>query len=341
MIEPIYFPHTYVPQWVAEAFVASFKQFCVYQPSGKDVPVEMQPWLEKNAMVVCVPVPAEDRNFTEVVKAFQQFARLHPDVRNLKSAAFWNQQGAIPFFNETSASHIAADLKKGEIPDSGLAEAESLLRARVFLEFAQEFDRQNAELQQELDRADRRSEDLLRNLSGEMDNDPPLARRTADIQYDDPGEYMAQDRLQAWIRLFLEKPVKSGLLITSSSTIFNFLTGERVATEKLFESQKFPVFTVNDDTPISRRDTFDHQMNNLIQSEVPVAKDALAEWTRPADPAARFNLTLYRLPGRTPAQLFAQFLKSPSHERNCNKSNNMAGIRNTLLGLVERNPSDR
>ncbi|MGD9236144.1 MAG: hypothetical protein PVF09_05685 [Desulfobacterales bacterium] len=336
MIQPIYFPFTYVPRWVAEILVAGFQHLYVYQPSGKDLPAEMQIWVQKNAMKVCVPVSAEEQNFTEIVKAFQQFARLHADVRDLKSAAFWNQQGATPFFDETSASQIVADLKKGQKPDTGLADSEALLRARVFLEFAQEFDRQNAELQQELQDTDRRSEELLKHLSGQKNNESDFTRLTADIKLDDPGDYMPQDRLQAWIRLFLEKPIDSGFLVTGSPTIFYSLIENRVPNGKLFELKGLPTLTLNDDVLMAWRETACLQIKNGIESESSFAANAFARLPTLPEHAARFKLTLCRLPGCTPTQLFTRFLNLPNGEKN--KFNQMPDIKNTLIGLLERIP---
>ena len=61
MVKPIYFPYTYVPQWVAETLAACFKQFTVYQPSGRKLPSEMQPWIDANVMELRVPVQVEAR----------------------------------------------------------------------------------------------------------------------------------------------------------------------------------------------------------------------------------------------------------------------------------------
>ena len=332
MIEPIYFPFTYVPQWVAEAFAASFKQFWVYQPSAKDLPAEMQTWVGKNAMNVCVPVTAEDKNFAEVLRAFNRFAHLHTDGKNLRTVAFWNRDGAIPFYDENSTSHIAADLKKDPTNKTGPADSDLLLRARVFLEFAQEFDRQNAEIQQELSMADRHSKDLLKSLGGPTENASPVTRLTAEIKVDDPGEYMTQDRLQAWIRLFMEKPIDSGFLVTSSPAIFNDLLDTLTTAEKLLESETLPANAASDEATIARRETFLAQIRNLIESEVAADEDAFACEPRPENHAPQCLLTLYRLPGCNPAQLLAPFLKGPNRVEN--NSRQMPEIKSTLLGLV-------
>ena len=334
MIQPIYFPFTYVPQWVAAVLAAGFQHFYVYQPSGRDLPAEMQTWADKNVMHICVPVPSEDKKFTEVVRAFEQFAHLHADAGNLK--AFWNQLGAIPFFDDTSASQIVADLKKDPQPNSGLTHAEALLRARVFLDFAQSFDRQNVELQQDLAETDRRSEDLVKNLSGQKNNEPAPPRLNVEIKFHEPGDYMPQDRLQAWIRLFLEKPVDSGFLVTSSPTIFNFLLEDLVSDEKIFEFNGLPALVADDDTLMDWREAFCQQIKNGIESEEPFAENTLAH--RPPLPrqAEQFKLSVCRLPGCTPAQLFARSLKLPNdYNHNINQT---PGTKNTLIGLIERYP---
>ena len=337
MNNPIYFPFTYVPQWVAEAFAAGFRHFYVYRPSGKELPAEMQHWVEKNIMSVCVPVQSDDKTVTEVVAEFERFARLHADGKNLKMAAFWNRRGDVPFFDEISAAHIVADLKKGPPQKIGLADTDSLLRARVFLEFAQEFDRQNAEIQKELSVTDRYSKDLIKDLSGQADTATPVTRLTAEIKVDDPGEYMAQDRLKAWIRLFMEKPVDSGLLLTSSPSIFNDLIDNLTTAEKLLESKALPVRTVKDDTVLAWRKTFHNQIKKLIESDGLDAEDLWTKRFQPQNENSQCLLTLYRLPGCHPAQLFAQHRTSPDRAQ-C-KSLQRPEIKNTLLGLIECNPS--
>ena len=333
MITPIYFPFTYVPQWVAETLAAVFKQFCAYQPSGKDLPVEMQAWVDKNALKLCVPVTADIESFAEVVKEFQRFARLHADGKDLRTAAFCNRQGTVPFFNDTSASQIIADLKKDQTLDAERKAPEALLRARIFLEFAQEFDRQNAALQQDLDDADRRSGDLLKHLSGQNDNDSPVNPLTAEIKVDDPGEYMARVRLQAWIRLFLEKPIDSGFLVTSSPSIFYYLVDNLPSVEKFLEFEIPPANAVNDDTVIAWRDIFLEQIKNLIVSGKLTDEGTFTHRPPPETQTAKFKLMLYWLPGCHPAQILARFLTPPNRAEN--KFNQMLEIRNTLLGLIE------
>jgi hypothetical protein len=334
MNEPIYFPFTYVPQWVAQALTTAFKQFCVYQPSGKSLPSDMQTWVDEGTMHVCVPVTDEDKNFAEVLRAFQRFAHLHADGKNLKATAFWNRQDAVPFFNDSSPSQIIADLKKDHSGDARMDESEALLRARVFLQFAHEYDRQHAELQQELDDTDRRSKDLLKDLSGHKDDNFPSTRLTAGIKVDEPGEYMAKDRLQAWTRLFLQKPADSGFLVTSSPALLNILRDDLPTAEKLFDAPSLPMKVKTDD---AWRETLLDQIKSLIHTDSPAAEHAHAGGYCLEDDSACIRVTLYRIPGCTPAQLFNR-LSETSDTAGIQAIQNY-DIKNTLIGLIEPNPS--
>jgi hypothetical protein len=264
MIKPTYFPHTYVPQWVAKTLAACFKQFAVYQPSGRELPAEMQPWVEANVMEVRVPVQTEDEALAKMAKEFRAFAGLHDDSKNLKTAVFWGQQGAIPCFGETTVSRIVSDVKKSSRSASAEADFDPLFNAQVFLDFAQEFDRQSAELNRGLGVNAQHSRDLLKEISGEKENDLPATPLSAEIKVDDPGEYMALDRLQAWLRLFMIDPVDSGLLVTSSPAVFNHLIENLAAVQKIIQSLELPVMGAKDDAAISWRDSFLKQMKQLI-----------------------------------------------------------------------------
>ncbi len=333
-MNPIYFPFTYVPQWVAETLAASFTRFIVYQPSGKTLPAEIQTWVEKEAMQVYVPVPADDETFTKVVRAFQAFARLHADGKNLRAAAFWGRQGGIPLYDDTATSQIVAALKKDQTADSKKADSDSLLQARVFLDFAQEFDRQNAELIRGLELNDRRSKELLKNLSADKDSALPGTPLTAEIRVDDPGEYMTPDRLQAWIELFMEDPADSELLVTSSPSVFNHLIENLPTAEMVFDSKALPAAAEYDNAFISWREEFLNQIKQLVESEGLAIDDAPAHLPRVDRFSAKPTLTLYRLPDCRPADLFAHIVKTPNVAKN--KSKHRAGIRNALLGLIRR-----
>ena len=335
MIKPIYFPFTYVPRWVAETLTTYFKHFRIYQPSARKIPDEMQSWVDANVMDVRVPVQTADEAFGKVVKDFQSFARLHDDGKSLKTAALL-LQGGTPFFGESAASKIVADVKKDSRSGSVEADFDPLFCARIFLDFAQQFDRQSDELNRGLGVNDRRSHDLLEKITGEKDRGVPATPLTAEIKVNDPGEYMARGRLQAWIRLFLEDTVNSGFFVTSSQSVFDHLTENLAAVEKIIHCEGLPAKAVLDDAVSTWRDPLLKQMKQLVETEWSTADGALAGVPPLNRSHSTVTLTLYLVPGQNPADLFAPFL-ADEHVNPIN-SNRRAGLKNTLIGLIDQQP---
>ncbi len=337
-MKPIYFPFTYVPRWVAETLAACFKQFTVYQPSGRKLPAEMQPWVEANVMEVRLPVQTEDEALAKVVKDFRAFASLHGDSKNLKTAAFLGQNGAIPFSSESAASQIVSDVKKSGRTESAEANSDPLFCARVFLDFAHEFDRQSAELNRGLGGYDRRSRDLLKEISGGKENGLPATPLTAEIKVEDPGEYMALARFQAWLRLFMIDPVDSGLFVTSSPSVFNHLIENLAAAEKVIQSGGLPVMGAKDDSGISWRDSFLKQMKQLVENRWSAAEHTFADMPLPKDQRSNVTMTLYRVPGQGPADLFSRVFEDQNVDTL--KPSQRAEFTNTLIGLIDQRPID-
>jgi len=335
-MKAIYFPFTYVPRWVAQTLATYFKHFRIYQPSGRQIPDEMQPWIDANVMEVRVPAQTADEAFGKVVKDFQSFARLHDDGRSLKTAALLGQDCGIPFFSESAASQIVSDVKKGNPSETAEANSDPLFCARVFLDFAQQFDRQSDELNRGLGVNDRSSQDLLEKINGEKDRGLPATPLTAEIKVDDPGQYMVRSRLQAWIRLFLEDTVTSGIFVTSSQAVFDHLVENLAAVEKIFQSEGQPVLAALNDAARPWRDPFLKQMKRLIETQWSAVEGAFAEVPPLKGEHSKVTLTLYLVPDQNPTDLFVQVLEG--QDVNPIKPNQRAELKNTLIGLIAQQP---
>ena len=263
-MKPVYFPHTYVPEWVAETLAGCFGRFTVYQPSGRKPPPEMQTWIDANVMEVRVPVQTQDEALEKMAKEFRAFAGLHDDGKNLKSAVFRGRQGGSPCFSESAASRIVSNVKKHSGPTPAEADSDPLFSAQVFLDFAQEFDRQSTELNRSLGDNAQQWGDLLTEISGTGKNDLPATPFSTEIRVEDPGEYMALERLQAWRRLFVMDPAESQLFVTSSPAVFNHLLECLPEGQKVSESLNLPAVDVDDEAAASWRDSFFEQIEQLI-----------------------------------------------------------------------------
>jgi hypothetical protein len=334
MIKPIYFPFTYVPQWVAQTLAACFKQFTVYQTSGRKLPSEMQSLIEANVMEVRVPVKTEDEALAKIATEFREFAGLHDSSKNLKTAAFWGRQGAIPCFGDAAVSRIISDLKKSSQKVSGEADFDPLFCAQVFLDFAQEFDQQSAELNRDLGVNDRLSHQLLKQIGGETEDGLPATPLNAKIRMEDPAEYMARDRLQAWLRLFMIDPVDSGLFVTSSPAVFNHLIENLPAAHKIIQSEAVPAIDTKDESAILWRDSLLKQMQQLIENREATAKLHVIDLPLPQNRRSNVKLTLYLVAGQGSANIFARIFDDQTVEPL--KSHQNAEATNTLIGLISQ-----
>ncbi len=333
-MKPVYFPYTYVPRWVAQALAAFFQHFIVYWPSSTKVPHEMQLWVEANVMEIHLPVQIDDRAINSVIEDFRSFARLHQNSKEIKTAALLRQLGSVPFFDETAVSQIVWDVKKNIKSETNDKNHDPIFCAQVFLYFAQEFDRQHDELSQQLGIYDRRSQELIKDLRGFDAIDSSVSGPAAQIKTDDPGEYMALDRLQAWARLFLEKPVDSGLFVTSSQSVFNHLIESQPDAEQIIQSAGLPVAPEEDDAFITWREWFLKQIQKLIDTGRWQPEHNLADISRAEKHGVNVTLTLYRLPGRSSGKLFSSIVEPQArHEI---KSPVSLKSKNILLGLLER-----
>jgi hypothetical protein len=321
---------------VAETLATYFKHFWIYQPSARQIPDEMQPWVDANVMEVRVPVQTADEAFRKVVKDFQSFAHLHDDPRSLKTAAQSGQDWGTTFFSESAASQIVADVKKGSRSESAETNFDALFCARVFLDFAQQFDRQSDELNRGLDYHEQRSHTLLEKLSGQKDADLPVTPLTAEIKADDPGEYMTRDRLQAWMRLFLEDADNSGFFVTSSQSVCNHLIESLTAVEKITPSEGLPAKTVLDDAVITWRDPFLRQLKRIVETQQPTAAGAFVGAPPLNFEHSKVTLTLYLVSGQSPADLFFELLED--QRVNPINPHQRSGPQNTLIGLIARHP---
>jgi hypothetical protein len=334
-MKPIYFPFTYVPQWVAKALAACFERFIVYQPSGRSLPAKMQAWIEAHIMDVHVPVENDEEALLKTVKDLQAYASLHDDGKHSQSTAFGGPHGAIPFFGESAVSRIVLQVKNGSRTAHGATDIEPLFCARVFLEFAHEFDRHNDELSQGLGIYDQRSRDLLEQISGEKRSGLPPTPLTAEIRVEDSTEYMALDRFQAWLRLYMIDPIESKFFVTCSPTIFNHLIENLAGAEKVLQSEVLPCKGAEDDATLFWRDGFLKRMAQLVETQGAAAEQPHGNRPLPDDRRSNVRLTLYRVPGH-PVNLFSGIFQG--QEINTAEADPGLDFTHTLIGLIVRQP---
>jgi len=331
-MKPIYFPYTYVSDPVAEALTACFGQFIIYRPVGGNISEQMQAWLDRGVMDLRVPVTGDENKLKTAVRDYRIWADLHGGVPNEKPAILNTRMNSLPLFNDISSSKIIEDIKEKihghpntQIPDPVLA-------ARIFLYFAQEFDRQNHELTDALDRYDQQEADLFRRLK--MEDDPVAGQfRVTPKQLPDPlSDYMISDRLEAWTRIFDRDPQASNLFVTHSPDVLEHLLVQAPTAARVMHFKSIPLVKWEN----GKRAVWQENLAlNLIRIAEHGSVESPGESMEPVDlPAAEHTvaLSVYRVPDQTPWEFFSSCAKinRPAADDADRKSQ----FKNTLIALI-------
>lgn len=303
---PIYFPFTYVSDPVAEALSACFGQFIVYRPLGENLSEQLQLWIDRGVADVRVPVTGNENELIAAVKNYQTWADLHRDSSSEKTALLKSHMDPVPFFNELSTRKIVEDIKENIHGNSNTQIPDPVLTARIFLYFAQEFDRQNHELTDDLNHHQQQEAELIRQLK--MEEDPVAVEfRNAPMNLPDPfADYMISDRLEAWTRIFCRDPEVSGLFVTHSAAVLDHLLDRASTAARVMHLESLPLGKYK----TAERETWQERLSlNLVrlveQNQIDTSGDSMEPLDLPAADNT-VSLSVYRVPDQTPYEFFTR-----------------------------------
>lgn len=329
-MKPVYFPFTYISRPVMEALAACFRQTVVYQPSRLKIPSEMQHWTQSHGLDIRIPVSGHEDQLRAVLKDYEDWSNLH---REGATEYFKAMRNRVPFFDDTSAARIRADIKAQSRPDPSQGEFEDLLNASLFLHIAQDFDLQNDLVSQDLRVCETLERDLFHSLKGEDEMTPPETSASKDLQSHDPGLYMAAERLKAWALLRHYDQEASGLYITTSRSVFDQLIDGIPEVEMIIGFDAVPVCENRSEEILRWQDNLADKLHTLLTNPWPPAADVMF-----ATPAANGHgryvaLKLYMVAGGTPHQCFARCFGNGLLSAENEKTNQV--FPNTIIGLID------
>jgi len=328
-----YFPFTYVPDPVAEALSACFGQFTVYRPLIENPTGQMQRWISRGVADVRVPVAGNDDALMAAVKNYRTWADLHRAGSGAMAAILRSGLDSVPFFDELSTRKIVADIKKNIPGRADTRIQDPVLAARIFLYFAQEFDRQNHELTDELNHHQKQEAELIRQLK--MEEDPLAAEfRNVPVQLPDPfADYMIADRLEAWTRIFCRDPDAAGLFVTHSAAVLDHLLEPAATAVRIMHITSIP----SGQSANAALKSWQAKLAlNLVRQLEPDPVEVSGELLEPPDlPAAdsMVSLSVYRVPDQTPYEFFARWAdadRTLAAACECKSK-----FKNTLIALVQ------
>lgn len=329
-MKPIYFPFTYVSGPAATALAACFKQTVVYQPSRHNIPAEIQMWADRGIIDLRVPIVGDENKLEAILKDYNAWANQHQGS-TLDFFKAWG--GKIPFFDETFSSQIRAEIKKKSSPGQSQKEDEDIFRDRLFLHMAQEFDLQNNGLNQDLKLFDAMEQDLMKNLKGEDESWHLETAGKEKFPFDDPGFYMAVERLKAWAKLMQHDRETSGLFITTSRSVLDELIDKTPEIEMVIDFDSIPMHASRDEKVEKWQDGLLASLNTLLTSAWPVSTDGMFEAPVVSGGDENVAIKLYIVAGETPYDFFVRCVGDNSPQAGLETER--VRFKNTLIGIVE------
>ncbi len=336
-MKPIYFPFTYISKPVGEALHACFGKTIIYQPSIENVPEEIHRLADCGVLDIRIPVKKDEEKLSAIIKEYNAWANLHQGSKGIQLDFFKARRNKNPFFDDTSASQIKADLKNITDKNPIQKEPDSVFNARIFLSIAQEFDMQNDKINLDMASFETARKALIKNLKGEVETSPLVPDYGDEFRSGNFVDYMIPERIEAWALLMCYDPMQyrekmSGLFVTSSRQAIDYLLDKAPETEKLALYDTIPVAENQVEETAKWSNGLMEHLEMVAESSRPLEKDDFT-----ADPddlkcETKISLSLYLVPGASPLEYFSRFI---SFDSNCGKiEKDQVKLKNTLIGHI-------
>ena len=336
-MKPLYFPYTFVTRKTAQEISAFFKDFALYQPNSDAIPGEMLPLADSGLLEVRIPDDSETSRFKRVVKEFQHWGHQQRTGEEIQAAVLRSSKDPVPFFDESSLTQIVAGIRQQMTPSHKSDAMDSTFEARLFLAFAQEYDRQYQEINEELGVYKDKVKDLVDGIDAEGNNPIKAPLSGLEVQRSDPAEFMVLRRLEAWAILYHKDTADPQVLLTTHPRVLDHIKELFPYIERIHE---FPCASA-DPATVETREAWQQgllkHLSQLAQAEWPAALDRAPQAVEADKNEDNLSLTVYIIPDVMPRDCMARCLP-PSHIPSGGQVPT-SRMRNTIIGLIH--PSRR
>lgn len=330
-MKPLFFPFTYMTEPTINATSYFFNGISVFQSSMKHVPKTMGQWAAQGFLDVRVPDPKVSQMFDKILAETENWARSH---RGGVTSFLKGYQDNIPFFEPSSVSQITHDIRAAGLkvsPDT--AQQDVLLRARIFLQIAQEFDAHNQWLSHQMLQQEAMERSLYRELRGEERSTDRRIEPSQARENEDSFQYMIGDRLKAWSRVMLSHGHEQGLLVTIGASVLTLIQEHVLDTEKLILAATVPAIYKDVATAKNERQDLIDYCEKLMHTPMPLLNDSGLLDAYPAENTDGISMKLYLLPDIAPRSFFARFVEGAFQ----GDGSTAAEAKNTLIGYIHLN----
>ncbi len=331
-MKPLLFPYTYVAEPVIDAYRHFFSGISVFQSSMKHIPEPMGQWVDQGFLDIQMPGSKVSRIFDKILAETENWARNH---RGGAAAFLKAYQDETPFFGPSSVSRIRQDIREaGRTVSPDESQEDAVLRARVFLQIAQDFDAHNQWLSHQMQQQEAMEKKLYRELRGE---EPFMDRATIPGQpwgNEEPFQYMILDRMKAWSRVMLSHGHVKGLLVTTAAAILDLIQEYLPDSEELILAATIPAVPKDVARGKDKRQDLTGYCEKLLRMPLPLLKDSGLLDTYPSEITDKVTMRLYLLPGMAPQSLFTRFVEGGVPD----DRGAAVGV-NTLIGYINKDIS--
>ena len=329
-MKPLLFPFTYVTEPAIDAFRSFFSGISVFQPSMKRFPEPMRQWLDSGFLDVILPDPDVSQMLDKIVFETENWAQ----SQSSRVAPFLKgYRGKVPFFEPTSVSQIAQDIRAAGRPVSKTApQQDADLQAGLFLQLAQEFDAHNQWLCHQMLQHEARERDLYRELSGDAHSTDGLTEQGQACEQEDPFQYMLLDRLKAWSRVMLSHGHVKGPLVTNAAAVPSLIQEHVPDNETLILAATIPSISKGVPTAEKKLQALADYCRDLMRSPMSLISDSGLLDTYPAETSDTLCMQLYLLPGLAPHSFFSRFVEGALP---VNRAPDVEA-KNTLIGCIHK-----
>lgn len=341
-MKPIYFPFTYISTSVARALHACLGKTIVYQPLKKYLPEDIQNLAQQDVVDIRFPVKLEnkdEKNLAAILKEYGAWRNLHQGGRGLHPDFFKVMRNKIPFFDDTSASQIKADIKNISGVNSNKKEPDPVFNAQIFLSLAQKFDRQNEKIVQDLASYETARMDLIKNLRAEDETSPVVPGYQDEFRSGNlaDSDHMIPERMEAWTLLMGCDPVQrrdeiSGFFVTNSRQTIDYVLEKAPETKKILAIDSIPMEENSVDKMATCSKELMKNLKIVAESPMPLDHDPFVVFPENFKFEKKVSLSIYLVPGVSPLEYFSRFLSFDSAQSGITK--NRVKLKNTLIGYI-------
>ncbi|MBW2410723.1 MAG: hypothetical protein JRF72_13060 [Deltaproteobacteria bacterium] len=293
----------------------------------------MQALADSGLLEVRVPDASDASRFNRVVKDFRRWGDQQRTGEEIRAAALRSGKDPVPFFDESSATQIVADLRQQSEPFLEDDQTDSTLEARVFLALAQEYDRQHQEMNGDLGAYEEKVKDLFDDINAEGNNPIKAPLTELELSQSDPAEFMVPGRLDAWVCLCLKDTADPGVLVTTSPGILEHINEHIPHVEKIHQFSCAAADPQEDEIHAQWQKSLLIYLSEAATTQWPADLDLPPNTFDAEGRETDLSLAVYIIPDLMPRDCLAECI-SPSHIRSLGPVPT-SSIRNTVIGLIQ------